>query len=73
MDTGKLDPSHSFGVKSDKNQWGTAETIRGDLYGYEEDKDLGKSITPGFRNVTAEVRKKEHASKELQISLCLTY
>lgn len=42
-----------------KDVWGAAETIRGE-YGDSRDDgttvdDLGRSITPGFRNITTEV------------------
>jgi hypothetical protein len=42
-----------------KDNWGASETIRGD-YGDNRDdgttvEDLGRSITPGFRNITTEV------------------
>lgn len=41
------------------NLWGAAETITGE-YGCDRDdgvtvNDLGRSITPGFRNITTEV------------------
>ena len=41
------------------NLWGAAETIRGE-YGCDRDdgvtvSDLGRSITPGFRNTSTEV------------------
>lgn len=45
---------------SELNLWGAAETIKGD-YGKETDErarldDLGRSITPGFRNITTNTR-----------------
>lgn len=43
-----------FGCKSGQNEWGAGRTIRGE-YPVGDDPELGKSITPGFRNVTIEV------------------
>jgi hypothetical protein len=43
-----------YGCKSGKNEWGAGQTIRGE-YPIGEDPEIGKSITPGFRNVTIEV------------------
>lgn len=43
--------------RKSKSQLSAAEIIRG-RYNYEEqkpDRDLGKSITPGFRNISLEV------------------
>lgn len=43
-----------FGCSSGKNEWSAGQTIRGE-YPMGDDPELGKSITPGFRNVTVEV------------------
>lgn len=43
-----------FGCQSGKNEWSAGQTIRGE-YPMGDDPELGKSITPGFRNVTVEV------------------
>ncbi len=58
-----IPPGTVFGKPSvsrhETNTWGAAETIAGD-YGDKRDdgstvNDLGRSITPGFRNITTEV------------------
>ncbi len=49
---------HVKKAMSGKPQWGTKELIKGE-YSFDAqlpDKDLGKSITPGFRNSTLESR-----------------
>ena len=43
-----------YGCKSGKNEWNAGQTIRGE-YPMGEDPEIGKSITPGFRNITVEV------------------
>mmetsp|Transcript_1532 Transcript_1532/g.1535 ORF Transcript_1532/g.1535 Transcript_1532/m.1535 type:complete len:443 (+) Transcript_1532:37-1365(+) len=59
-----IPPETVFGRPSisihETNLWGAAETIRGN-YGDKRDDgttvdDLGRSITPGFRNITTETR-----------------
>ncbi len=49
-----LPPDFSFGIKSGKNEWNAGQTIRGE-YVQADDPEVGKSITPGFRNITLEV------------------
>ena len=49
-----LPENFAFGVKSGQNEWTAGRTIRGD-YTQAEDTEIGKSITPGFRNITTEV------------------
>lgn len=57
----KLPPDHTFGMPSNRGRngdWDAAQCLRGD-YTIEQqlpDRDLGKSVTPGFRNMTHEVR-----------------
>lgn len=49
-----LPEGFAFGCKSGANEWSAGQTIRGE-YPVADDPELGKSITPGFRNITVEV------------------
>ena len=62
MGTGTLPPETVFGCPSagphSAGAWGAAKTIKGEYSDNDAriDPDLGCSITPGFRNITSEVR-----------------
>jgi hypothetical protein len=47
-----------FGKKTSGDEWGAAECIKGDytIEDQQPDKDLGKSLTPGYRNIFKEDR-----------------
>ena len=52
----------SASMRKTGNVWGAAEVIRGKYSVQQQlpDGDLGKSITPGFRNISLEVRPSTH-------------
>lgn len=57
----KLTPDHTFGMPSNRGRqgdWDAAQCLRGEYTIDQQmpDRDLGKSITPGFRNSTHEAR-----------------